>query len=101
MTMEIPTRIKGGGTWDDAAQAGGAAVVYDGLPEGSHTYLMLEVPEACPCAGRKNHHPAEPHDDVVIWIYPGDAIPAGDLADGSDRSRLVNDHIERGVAHLR
>lgn len=49
---------------------------------------------------RDLNHPA--HDvmkTVVTRIEKDQVIDAGDLEDGSERSRLINDHLAREVCH--
>ncbi len=75
---------------------------YDGLPEGTHTFVYLEDPARPDAAG----------DYTIIGyenqgrrdrpaVYPGDVVEVQDLDDPhSERARLCRDHLARGIAHV-
>jgi len=78
-------------------------IVYGGpgLPPGTRTWLYEDVP--CDCRGEYPPHAGQIEKHVtpgaIVGKIPGDRVQA-DLEDGSDRSRILKDQIERGLARL-
>lgn len=82
------------------AKAAARKIVFDGVPEGTQTWLEEAI--ACTCAGKTPRHPAGSHSRPVINYYgPGDETHVGDLEDGSERSRLIKSALERGLCHFK
>lgn len=74
----------------------GGKVKYSGLPAGSHTWIDEPVP--CVCKGKAPGHASTSHTRTNhTRIEPGQVVATGDLEDGSRRSRLIKDHLDRGV----
>lgn len=89
----------------------GSRVKYDGLNPGQHTWIEIDRDHpaghgitrtaASKAAMEKmgfTKQQEEKHS--ILRVNPGDVVTTGDLEDGSDRSRIINGHLERGVCRF-
>ena len=95
-----------------SSSSAGKHVVYDGLKPGQRTWLRVdsrhplgpvkrtaEGKAALKALGRLgvgmvHVNNAQPH------LFPGDTIELGDLEDGSNRSRIIKGHLDRGICRI-
>ena len=87
-------------------------VVYDGLTSRQRTWILIDRdhPVGLGLVKRTAESKQRIADAELPglthpqqrqpWLMPGDVIKVGDLEDGSDRSRIIKGHLERGVCRL-